>query len=54
MAGAEQERGTVVLEEGDIFFLYRPRVEEEHPRILATSNGLRWCCVRMVARGSGS
>ncbi|WP_026621194.1 hypothetical protein M728_004922 (plasmid) [Ensifer sp. WSM1721] len=31
MAGAEQERGTVVLEEGDIFFLYRPRVEEEHP-----------------------
>ncbi|MCZ4090445.1 hypothetical protein [Sinorhizobium psoraleae] len=31
MAEPGQERETVVLEEGDIFFLYRPRVEEEHP-----------------------
>ncbi|MDK1494001.1 hypothetical protein QN219_28880 [Sinorhizobium sp. 7-81] len=31
MAESRQERETVVLEEGDIFFLYRPRVEEERP-----------------------
>lgn len=31
MAGSEQERETEVLEEGDIFFLYRPRVEKEDP-----------------------
>lgn len=31
MAGSEQERETEVLEEGDIFFLYRPRVEREDP-----------------------
>lgn len=28
---ARSERETEILEEGDIFFLYRPRVEEEHP-----------------------
>lgn len=31
MAGSKQKRDTEVLEEGDIFFLYRPRVEKEDP-----------------------
>jgi hypothetical protein len=31
MPDAREERRTVPLEEGDIFFFYRPRVEEEHP-----------------------
>lgn len=32
---ARSERETEILEEGDVFFLYRPRVEEEHPSDLS-------------------
>ena len=31
MPDPKEERNTVPLEEGDIFFFYRPRVGEEHP-----------------------
>ena len=46
------EREIEVLEEGDIFFLYRPDVNEHEPAP-ATCSASSWRCARGAAGGPG-
>ena len=38
------------LEKGDIYFFYRPRIEEERPQDISDVRRLYMVCIRMIRR----